>query len=79
MDQLRSDLGAIHVECIDFSNDVCDGAKLNVLVVSSQFEGKPPLARHRLVNSALSEYMNKIHALTIKAMTPGQYKNTTDA
>jgi stress-induced morphogen len=67
------------VECVDFSNDVCDGAKLDVLVVSSKFEGKSPLVRHRLVNSTLSDFMNQIHALTIKTMTPDQYTNSISA
>jgi stress-induced morphogen len=72
--QIHSDLEAQHIECTDFSDNVCDGAKLDLLVVSSKFEGKPPLARHRLVNTALSDLMNDIHALTIKAWTPAQYE-----
>jgi acid stress-induced BolA-like protein IbaG/YrbA len=63
------------VECIDFSDANCDGAKLELTVVSAQFEGKPPLARHRLVNAALAEIMGEIHALTIKAWTPAQYES----
>ena len=63
------------MECEDVSgNNSCDGgAKLELLVVSSQFEGKPPLARHRLVNAALNEFMNSIHAISIKAWTPAQH------
>lgn len=45
-----------------------------VLVVSRDFEGKPMAARHRLVYQAVKEFMpNPIHALTVKAYTPGEY------
>lgn len=59
-------------EAHDFS-DGC-GAKFNLLVVSSEFEGKPLLDRHRMVNDALTDLMSKIHAVTIKAMTPAQWE-----
>ena len=40
-------------------------------IVSAQFSGKPTLARHRMIYSALGEMMkHDIHALTITAMTP---------
>ncbi len=46
-----------------------------VLVVSSAFEGKPLLERHRAVNGALSaEFASGLHALTIRALTPAQYE-----
>lgn len=42
-----------------------------VHIVSSQFVGKPPLARHRMVYAALGDMMdNDIHALSISANTP---------
>ena len=73
--QIQSQLHAQHVECVDVSDNGCDGgAKLELLVVSSLFEGKTPLARHRLVNTAVSELMDGIHALTIQAWTPAQYE-----
>lgn len=38
-------------------------------IVSAQFQGKAPLARHRLVNKALGSLMDeKIHALSIKSL-----------
>jgi len=68
-------LGATFVECIDLTDGSCDGnAKLELIVVSDQFEGVPLLQRHRKVNTALEEYMPQIHALTIKAWTPTQYE-----
>lgn len=40
-------------------------------IVSRQFEGLLPLARHRAVYEALGDMMeNDIHALSIQALTP---------
>jgi len=50
------------------------GAKFDILVVSTHFEGVSLLDRHRKVNDALKEIMNQIHAITIKAWTPKQYE-----
>ncbi|HEB92766.1 MAG TPA: BolA family transcriptional regulator [Gammaproteobacteria bacterium] len=47
------------------------GGHYTVHIVSSAFEGRPPLARHRQVYAALEDMMQKeIHALSIKASTP---------
>lgn len=35
-----------------------------VIIVSSAFEGKRLLARHKLVNEALKEEISKVHAFT---------------
>ena len=44
-----------------------------VRVVSAEFEGQAPLARHRIVYAALGELMQTdIHALSIDARAPGQ-------
>ena len=43
----------------------------SVDVVSTAFAGKLPLARHRMVNATLGEYMGReIHALQLKTLTP---------
>lgn len=43
----------------------------NVHIVSTAFEGKLPLARHRAVYAALGTMMDTdIHALSIRAETP---------
>jgi stress-induced morphogen len=40
-------------------------------VIASQFAGKLPLARHRLVYGTLGELMGgAIHALALKTLTP---------
>ena len=44
-----------------------------VFVVSAQFEGLAPLARHRLVNKTVASTLEKIHAFSIEAKTPAQF------
>ena len=70
-----TELEAEHVECKDFSDGGCDGAKIDLIVVSKQFEGVPLLKRHQKVNELFSAELssNKIHALTMKTWTPQQY------
>jgi len=49
------------------------GGHFVVTIVSSAFDGKNPLARHRMVYDALGDAMNtEIHALSIKAHTPSE-------
>ena len=44
-----------------------------VLVISPQFSGLSRIARHRLVNEALGDLLrDRIHALAIKALAPGE-------
>ncbi|CAL7950276.1 unnamed protein product [Xylocopa violacea] len=70
--KLIEGLNASHVEVVDES-DGC-GDKFSVIVVSSAFEGKPLLARHRLVNSVLEEELKTIHAFSQKTLTPAEWK-----
>ena len=44
-----------------------------VVAVSDAFEGKMLIARHRMINQALSEELTKIHALALHTMTPDEY------
>ena len=45
-----------------------------VTLVSSQFNGKMLIARHRLINGILAEELNgKIHALALHTLTPDEY------
>lgn len=47
------------------------GGHYTMHIVSAQFAGKPTLARHRMIYSALGEMMkHDIHALNIRAYTP---------
>jgi BolA protein len=46
---------------------------LRVYIVSSAFEGKSRIERHRMINAVLSaELAGSVHALAIKALTPGE-------
>lgn len=50
------------------------GGHYFLTIVSPQFAGKPPMARHRMVYDALSDLMHReIHALSIKALTPDEF------
>ena len=52
-----------------------DNTHFEALVVAEEFEGKRPLARHQLVYRCLGALVgNEIHALSIKAMTPGEWQ-----
>ncbi|KAK3271193.1 hypothetical protein CYMTET_20440 [Cymbomonas tetramitiformis] len=72
---LRERLEATNVTVEDTSGG-CGSSFDVVLLVSSAFEGKKPLEKHRLVNNALAEEMKTIHALSIKKLlTPEQYSS----
>ncbi len=48
-----------------------DGVHFEATVIASQFAGKLPLARHRLVYATLGGLMGgEIHALALKTLTP---------
>ena len=52
-----------------------DGRHLQALIVSAQFAGKNRVARHQLVYAALGDRMREeIHALSIRAVTPEEYR-----
>lgn len=50
-----------------------DGVHFEALVVCEDFQGKLPLARHRMVYATLGALMgNEIHALALKTLTPAE-------
>jgi acid stress-induced BolA-like protein IbaG/YrbA len=52
-----------------------DGAHFYATIVSAEFEGKRLIARHQLVNKALGSQMgNEIHALSMKTLTPDEWR-----
>lgn len=54
-----------------------DGAHFEALIVSTAFDGKRLIARHQLVYAALGERMKaEIHALSMRTLTPDEYKAT---
>lgn len=57
-----------------------DGHHFYAQIVSSQFEGKARLARHRLIKDGLADKIasNELHALSIAtAATPTEWANKT--
>jgi acid stress-induced BolA-like protein IbaG/YrbA len=52
-----------------------DGQHFEALIVSPAFEGKTRVQRHQLVYAALGERMREeIHALSMKTLTPREYR-----
>lgn len=52
-----------------------DNTHFQALVVAAEFEGKRPIARHQLVYRCLGSLVgNEIHALSITALTPGEWQ-----
>ena len=50
---------------------------LSMTLVSPDFESMSLIERHQLVYKALNEYMHgEIHALTMKTLTPEEFKNS---
>ena len=77
-EKLTASFSPAKLHVVDNSDDHCSGAKLEVLVVSKSFDKIPLLQRHRKVNTALKDFMDEIHALTVKAYTPAQYESMTN-
>jgi acid stress-induced BolA-like protein IbaG/YrbA len=51
-----------------------DHTHFEALVVSADFEGKRPLARHQMVYATLGEHMGReIHALSLRTLTPAEH------
>ena len=55
-----------------------DGRHFFATIVSTEFEGTNRIARHQRVYRALGERMREqIHALSMKTLTPTEYRNQT--
>ncbi|PFH33087.1 BolA family protein [Besnoitia besnoiti] len=50
------------------------GAAYDCVVVSSAFDGKRLLERHRMVNEALKEELPSIHAFSMQCHTPQEWE-----
>jgi len=80
--KMKETFGAIFVEVIDESwkhaghaGAASGGGHFILQVVSDRFNGVSLLDRNRMVFSVLKDEMGKeIHALSIKAATPGEWK-----
>ncbi|CAL8240394.1 unnamed protein product [Merluccius merluccius] len=72
-EKLLKELAAVHVDVEDTSPNRC-AASFKALIVSSRFEGKALLQRHRLVNGVLAEELKEVHAFEQKTLTPQQWE-----
>ena len=53
-----------------------DGRHFDAVVVCTAFEGKPTIARHRMVYATLGDRFDTdaLHALALKTYTPAQWR-----
>jgi len=59
-----------------YVNVIGDGTHFEAIVVSSDFENRILLDRHKLVYEALGDAMiEDIHAISLKTYTPDQWEN----
>lgn len=50
-----------------------------MIIISTQFQNKTPIAKHRLVNNVLKQELDgPVHALSIVAMTPDKWDSGVD-
>ena len=52
-----------------------DGRHWSAVIVSPEFEGKRPIARHQRVSATLGQKMHtdEVHALSMKTYTPAEW------
>ena len=77
-DKLTASLAPTHLEVVNESgnHNVPAGSEshFKVVLVSDAFEGRPMLARHRMVYAALDEELaGPVHALALHTYTPSQW------
>ena len=81
-DEIRTRLAVLEPELLEIQDDSAmhaghagntGGGHFKLTVVSSQFFGKSQIIRHRLIYQAVADLIpNKIHALSIRALTPDE-------
>ncbi len=66
---ITANLNCIHCEVVG------DGRHWTATIVSPEFEGKRPIARHQRVYATLGSKMHtdEVHALSMKTLTPGEW------
>lgn len=82
---MKEKLDAVHVEVIDESfkhaghaGAASGGGHFILKVISDHFQGLPLLDRNRLVFRILEDEMKgEIHALSVKAATPEEWKRSS--
>ncbi|MGI9554178.1 MAG: BolA family protein [Thermodesulfobacteriota bacterium] len=59
-----------------YLNVIGDGTHFEAVIVSSEFENRILIDRHKLVYKALGDAMvEDIHAISLKTYTPDQWQN----
>ncbi len=88
--EIRSRLEFLEAESLEVFDDSADhaghagakesgGGHFQAFIVSTAFEGKTRVARHRLVYDAVRDLMpQRIHALAIVAQTPREAAQSTE-
>lgn len=77
-EKLTQNLHPQHLEVINESHmhNVPPGSEshFKVIVVSDDFDGKMPVARHRMINKVLADELDgPIHALALHTLTPSEW------
>jgi len=77
--KLAGALSPLHLEVVNESgnHNVPAGSEshFKVVLVSEAFEGRPQLARHRMVYGTLNEELaGPVHALALHTYTPAQWR-----
>ncbi len=80
--KLRDDLDAVHVEVVDESHlhaghagAASGGGHFRAVIVSGQFDGENAVQRQRRVYAVLAAEMGtEIHALSMRTLTPEQWR-----
>ncbi|OAF71751.1 hypothetical protein A3Q56_00446 [Intoshia linei] len=62
-------------EITDVTKNCACGIKLDVLIVSSEFNNNALLNRHKMIHKAIQNELPKIHALTLNTYTPIEWEN----
>ncbi len=81
--KLAAAIETTHIEIVDDSSKHAGhagardgGGHFNLNIVSSEFNNKSLIQRHRIVYAAVDELMNtEIHALSINAQTPEEFSS----
>lgn len=64
----------LHINVDDISGGC--GTSFSITLVSSVFEEKRILDRHRMIHAVLADDMQTIHALKLKCLTPDKFTPT---
>lgn len=88
LEKLKSSLQPLKIEVIDESMAHADhpgakehgGGHFKLNITSDVFLDKTELERHRMIYAVLGDAMGQeIHALSIKALTPAEQENPSEA